>query len=241
MNSSIRLFTIIIFILSFSLTLVCNDFRAYYTKINSGKDFERYSRTGPYADIVVEVEDGKFVFWRGSSYLPYFENNNGKWFVDEIINRNGDGDDVRPDMVNTYSRVSIVESDENKVVIYWRYLPEFGGTNPHTGVDARKFVEEYFIIANDGSVERKIKKGTEKVDDWKDPGNVLIQTFTLTEKGIKNVYIQEPVLSRKIEKVDGSPIKHTDYIAPASWWKQLYGFNQSSANKKGSIFPRSSM
>jgi len=66
------------------------EIRAYYTKVDSGQEFEKYSRTGPYADIVIEVKGGKFVFWRGSSYLPYWQSDNGKWFVDQIIPRSGD-------------------------------------------------------------------------------------------------------------------------------------------------------
>ncbi|MHC4720700.1 MAG: hypothetical protein ACYSYT_09515, partial [Planctomycetota bacterium] len=84
--------------------------KAYYDKVDSGEAFEKYSRTGPYADIVIEVGAGKFVFWRGSSYLPYWETEKGKWYVDEIIKRSGDGLGKRPDKVNTYSRVAIVES-----------------------------------------------------------------------------------------------------------------------------------
>ena len=118
--------------------LICSiaygaDFHAYYTKINSGESFEKYSRTGDYADIVVEVLDGKFVFWRGSSYLPYWESGNDKCSVKEMIRRSGDGNENRPDKVNTYSRVALVESTDEKAVIYWRYLPQFSGTNPHQG------------------------------------------------------------------------------------------------------------
>jgi hypothetical protein len=41
-------------------------FGAYYTKIISGQEWEKYDRTGDYADIIVELgkEKGKFVFWR---------------------------------------------------------------------------------------------------------------------------------------------------------------------------------
>jgi hypothetical protein len=56
-------------------TAVAGPFGAYYTKINSGEPFEQLSRTGAYADIVVDLPDlGRaFVFWRASSYLPYWE------------------------------------------------------------------------------------------------------------------------------------------------------------------------
>ncbi len=92
------------------------DFGAYYTKVDSGQEFERYSRTGPYADIVVNLNDGKFVFWRGSSYLPYWETDKGKWYVDELIRRKGDGPAEGPDKVNTYSRVIIAENSPDKAI-----------------------------------------------------------------------------------------------------------------------------
>ncbi|MCP4455877.1 MAG: hypothetical protein GY809_30835, partial [Planctomycetes bacterium] len=50
-------------------------FGAYYTKIDSGQAFEAFSRTDRHADIVVPVTaaHGRLVFWRGASYLPYWE------------------------------------------------------------------------------------------------------------------------------------------------------------------------
>ena len=63
-----------------ALGLAHADFGAYYTKVDSGEVFEEFSRTGPEADIVVRdigPEHGRFVFWRGSSYLPYFEVKDG--------------------------------------------------------------------------------------------------------------------------------------------------------------------
>ncbi|MBT5427991.1 MAG: hypothetical protein HOK84_17430 [Bacteroidetes bacterium] len=50
-----------------------DDFGAYYTKILSDEVFEKYSRTGDYSDLIVDLgsENGKVVFWRGSGYLPY--------------------------------------------------------------------------------------------------------------------------------------------------------------------------
>ena len=72
-----------------------NNFGAYYTHIVTSDEFEKYSRTGDYADIIVDLgkENGKFIFWRGSSYLPYWETVKGeKVYVDEIIPRSGDDD-----------------------------------------------------------------------------------------------------------------------------------------------------
>ncbi len=54
-----------------------DDFRAYYTKLDSGQEFEKYTRTGPYADVVVEVGQGQLIFWRASSYLPHWKTKKG--------------------------------------------------------------------------------------------------------------------------------------------------------------------
>jgi hypothetical protein len=212
----------ILFLLLFFLTASVafgDDFGAYYTKLDLGEEFEKYSRTGPYADIVIEVGDGKFVFWRGSSYLPYWQTDEGKWFVDELIKRSGDGPRQRPDKVNTYSRIFLIERTPEKAVVCWRYLPQFGGTNPHTGVDATKFVDEYFTITADGNVKRTVRQGMEKIDDWRDPLNVTVQMFELREDGFANKTTKEPRSSAKAEPVEGSTVKKTSVKDPAAWWK----------------------
>ena len=219
MNKWLKVFVICILMLAASDVALAGKFGAYYTKIDSGEEFEMYSRTGPYADIVVEVGDGKFVFWRGSSYLPYWETQEGKWFVDEIIPRSGDGTGKRPDKVNTYSRVALVESSADKAVVYWRYLPQFSGKNPHLGVDATKFVDEYFTIMADGRVRRTIKQGTAKIDDWRDPRNKTEQRFELVSNGFANKKTRNPRLSGVVEPAKGSPVKNNSVGSPAAWWK----------------------
>ncbi|MFC1739670.1 LamG domain-containing protein [Planctomycetota bacterium] len=194
-------------------------FNAYYTKIDSGEAFEKYCRTGAYADIVVDLANGAFVFWRGSSYIPYWQTREGRWFVDEVIERSGDGPVKRPDKVNTYSRVALVESGPDKAVVYWRYLPRFGGKNPHAGVDATKFVDEYFTITADGNVTRTIRQGTAKIDDWRDPGNKTVQTFRLTPDGIMDKKTQRPGLSGKAEAAKGAQVKANSVGNPVAWWK----------------------
>jgi len=196
------------------------EFGAFYTKINSGEEFEKYSRTGKYTDIIVDLGDGtgKFVFWRGSSYLPYLETQNGQWFIDELIARKGDGDKERPDRTNVYSVVKIVKSAPEQVVIHWRYFPEFSGTNPHIGVHALKFVDEYFYIFPDGQVKRTCRQGTEKIDDWRDPLNVLVQTFTLTDNGITDIKITEPRKSVVQSKVKGTRLADEISVKPVAWW-----------------------
>jgi len=72
-----------------SQDLQLGTFGAFYSKIDSGEEFEKHCRTGAYADIIVDLGWGnsKFVFWRGSSYLPYLETEKGRWYVEELIPR----------------------------------------------------------------------------------------------------------------------------------------------------------
>ena len=76
------------------------------TTPESGLDepFERYCRTGEDADIVVKIGQpaGRLVFWRGQSYLPYWQTTAGRWSFPEIVPRRGDGEGSMPDRVNSY-------------------------------------------------------------------------------------------------------------------------------------------
>jgi len=237
MKLSIRFFgkylsLILVLFINGCITDHDDDIKAYYTKIDSGQEFERISRTGTYADIIVKLKKGRFVFWRGSSYLPYWETDKGKWFVDELFSRKGNGPSQRPDKVNTYSRVIIAEHDKDKIVICWRYLPQFSGTNPHSNVDPTRFVEEYFTIQQDGKVNRIAGKGTQKVDNWKDPLNKTVETFRLTRDGINNYILHQPDNSAKKEKkINGNPIHKRFVVEPIRHWSFDESFGDTTLEK----------
>ncbi len=201
--------------------LLLGTFGAFHTKINSGEDFEQFSRTGDYADIVVDLghDNFTFTFWRGSSYLPYLATPAGKFFVDEVIPRAGDGEGMRPDLINAYSNVKIIENSPDKVIIHWRYLPEFSGKNPITYLDAKNFVDEYFVITPDLKVKRTIRKGTEKSDDWWDPKNRIVQTFDLRKSGIEHMNTIEASPSDLVKSVSGSPVTDQWRVDPLAWWR----------------------
>ncbi len=237
----------LVFLLT-SLVPAQAEFCAYYTEINSGEAFEESSRTGPDADIVVRdigPDHGRFVFWRGSSYLPYFEAKSGKWFVPELTERQGDGPRERPDNVNTYSVARIIESSPARVVIHWRYLPRFEGTNPHYNavnlpqhlknlggkppthlVDAARFVDEYFTITPDGRVTRTFKPGTAKYNDWIAPGNSTVQRLRLTGEGVAVESTKAPAPPAPAKPIPGRAINDRVIVSPVKWWK----FNEGAGD-----------
>lgn len=226
-----------------------DSFAAYYTHIDTGEDFEKFSRTESQADIVVRglgKSGGRLVFWRGSSYLPYWEVEGKKWFLDELTERSGDGPKNRPDNVNTYSVVRIIENSPEKVVVHWRYLPKFTAGNPTptkknlpyfprtpqpgTELDlaaSDKFVDEYFTITPDGKVERTFRAATPKREDWTDPQNLATSTLQLSSSGIQSLGEKPAVRSGPKPPVAGSPVVSRTVAPPVGWWK----FDEGAGDK----------
>jgi hypothetical protein len=175
---------LVAFLTGFSTVLFAQDFFAYYTKVEKGEIWEELSRTTEHPDIIVKVGEGQMVFWRGTSYLPYWQTENGIWKVDEMISRSGDGPAERPDATNSFSSVRIISSDEDQIVIHWRYLPQFDQGNPKKNVDHQTIVDEYFTVKPDGSVHRTIKQGSANVDEWLSDKNLIQQRLRLNSQGI---------------------------------------------------------
>jgi hypothetical protein len=218
---------ILLVVTALSLSMISvtigGDFGAYYTKLNSGGNFEEIARVGDYADIVVRIDaDREFIFWRASSYLPHLKTPSRKEYVDEIVVRSGDGYGLRPDRVNIFSRVKIVENTPSKVVIHWRYEPNFSLSDyPVRPVNANPYdmVDEYFTITTDGHVTRTIRQGTPSIDDWNDPKYITTQEFDLTVSGIKRLKTTMAERSTSAHVISSNPETGPNVIEPVAWWK----------------------
>ncbi|MHC4842990.1 MAG: LamG domain-containing protein [Planctomycetota bacterium] len=160
--------------------------------------------TGHVPDIVVNLGgSGQFVFSREKSYLPYWKTAEGKWFLDEVIER-------EIDEMCLYSYVRIIEQGDDEIVVHWRYVPDLDDAG-FTGV-----AHEIFSIKSDGTINREIRKPTVRVDQWE----VGTESLRLEEKGI------EKISSKALEKVgdirsvvEGEAVI-TDVVgSPAAWWK----------------------
>lgn len=180
---------------------------AYYAKITKGEAWESLSRTTEHPDIVVRVNGGQLVFWRGTSYLPYWETDQGSWPVEEVITRSGDGPEQRPDATNSFSFVRIISAGKEEVVVHWRYLPIFKAGNPKKDIDHLTFVDEYFVIQASGKVMRTIEQGTSAVEAWVSGKNLIIQEFQLEGKGITGIITRDnPPDLAALEPQKGNPV-----------------------------------
>ena len=196
-------------------------FGAYYTRLETGQDWEKLSRTGKDADVVVRIPQagGQLVFWRGTSYLPYWKTDKGRWSLDEIVPRSGDGPKSMPDRLNVYSHAEVIANTSGDAVIHWRYLSSFTAGNPHANVNPNRFVDETFHINADGSVTRYVQIGTDRSDAWNDPLNRTTQSLKLAADGVHEIKRKTPGISPAPSKVQGNPVKESSVATPSLWFK----------------------
>lgn len=101
-------------------------FGATYTKLKCSPEWDGLWRVGDYADIVVAFDDKpcRFVFWRGTNYLPSIVTEPGP---DGIWNSDQGPEDYTDqcyehmsDKTCRYSHVRLIENTEARVVVHWR-------------------------------------------------------------------------------------------------------------------------
>jgi hypothetical protein len=112
-------------------------FGAYYTRLEYYDAWDRRWRVGNHPDVVVrfEDEDYRFVFWRGTNYIPCWVSAEGIWYTNEFNETWGNGAtgcaEPMSDKHCAYSHVRIIESSEARCVIHWRYaLVDVLGVRP---------------------------------------------------------------------------------------------------------------
>lgn len=150
-------------------------FGAYYTRLRYTDAWERPWRVGDAADVLVRFDTGghRFIFWRGTSYIPCWVTENGIWYTNEFCETSGGGTEgcAEPisDKQTRYSHVRILESHDARAVVHWRYaLTDVHYRLAH--VDAKTgwhdWVDEYYTLYPDATAVRKIVLWTSRPDIW---------------------------------------------------------------------------
>ena len=149
-------------------------FGAFYTKLKYYPGWDNLWPVDQDPDIVVcfNNNSAKFIFWRGTRYGPAWVSENEKWMADQSLETWGNGaTDIEgcfehmQDRHCRFSHVRIIENNEARVVVHWRYalvsaLDHTWMPDPKTGWEC--WVDEYYYIYPDGSAVRKVSwnKGT---------------------------------------------------------------------------------
>ena len=162
-------------------------FGAWYTRKHVADDWHQESRTDEFADVMIRFPGtaGELLFWRGTSYLPCW-NDGGKTLpYEEIIPRKGDGPAGRPDKVNRFASARIIESTPKQVIVHWRYMPEMPvDVGPANLPDQTRMVDEYFVITPDRTVVRAVLAGQPHYPDWRHSAPGRLFRYHLGSEGI---------------------------------------------------------
>jgi hypothetical protein len=169
-------------------------FAASYTRLEYYPEWDALWPIGPFNDVVVQFDElpVKVMFWRGTRYSPCLVSENGKWMADQSRETGnnwflsqGPRDRIptgcmehMSDVQCRSSRVSIIESNEARVVVNWRYLQMDVKFRQNDSPDSTGFGEwanELYYVYPDGVMVRKVLPG---VGGWQ-------ETIFLSEPGTR--------------------------------------------------------
>lgn len=142
-------------------------FGAYYATLRYEDIWDRLRQIGPDSDVVVRFDESpsRLVFWQGLNYIPAWVSGDDKWYTDEFLEvwdaGCPDGGDCEPmsDKQSRFSHVEILESNEARVVVHWRYALveavnlKAAWHDPRTGWT--DWADEYWTVYPDGVAVRK--------------------------------------------------------------------------------------
>lgn len=165
-------------------------------------------RWGKYADLVVQIAEGRrVVFSRATGYLPYYQTAAGKFPFKQLA-------ECLEDPLCLCSNVHVVEDRPERIVVHWRHVPD-----PASVVMTGE-IHEYFIVTPDGKVRREVRIGSEKLDDFNNPANALVQELALTSEGVTEVSLTRgrPVAAPS-PGLAGAPLRMAAVGSPAAWFR----------------------
>ncbi len=153
-------------------------FAANYTRLNFYPEWDALWPVGEFNDVVVQFDEfpTKIMFWRGTRYSPCLVSENGKWMADQSRESGnnwflsqGSRDEMptgcmehMSDVQTRSSRVAIIESNEARVVVNWRYLQmdvRFRQNDSPENTGFGEWGNELYYIYPDGVTVRKVLPG----------------------------------------------------------------------------------
>lgn len=142
-------------------------FGAYYTHLKFDEMWDAPRRVGSDSDVVVRFDQSpiRLVFWQGTNYIPAWVTENGKWYTDEFMETGGSpgcplGEDCEPmsDKQNRYSHVRVIQSNNARAIIHWRYglceVEQYICANPDPFTGWTDWADEYYTVYPDGAAVR---------------------------------------------------------------------------------------
>lgn len=176
-------------------------FGAYYTKLQYYAEWDKDWRVSDQADVVVRFNRAgyKFVFWRGTNYVPHWVTENNIWYNNEFNEawETIGSSEPMSDKQCRYSHVRIIENNPARVVVHWRYAlndVNYRIAWPDENTGWGDWSDEYYTIYPDGIGIRKVILHTSHFSDderhtddfgheWHE-GIVVYHAYTTPEEAV---------------------------------------------------------
>ncbi len=139
-------------------------FGAYYQHLKYYPEWDALWNVADDPDIIVRFDESpaRMVFWRGTRYSPAWVSGNDMWMADQSVEAWDQKEGCFEHMQDRrcrYSHVRIIESNDARVVVHWRYAPTSAHNhlwreNPKTGRAC--WVDEYYYIYPDVAAVRNV-------------------------------------------------------------------------------------
>jgi len=153
-------------------------FAADYTRLAFYPEWDAIWPVGDYMDVVVQFDNlpVKVMFWRGTRYSPCWVSENGKWMADQSRETGnnwflseGPREEIPTGCIEHMSdtqcrssRVAIIEDNEARKVINWRYLQmdvKLRQKDLPNNTGFGEWGNEVYYIYPDGVAVRKVLPG----------------------------------------------------------------------------------
>jgi len=143
-------------------TPVTGEFGASYQKLKYSDQWDTAFRSGEAADVLVKFDQMpvNYVFWKGWNYGLCLTTENGLLYCDQSVEWSDGYGCVEhmSDKQDRYAHIDIVENNDARVVVKWRYAPcniMYGLFNVDGTTGWANWVDEYFYIYPDGVMMRE--------------------------------------------------------------------------------------
>jgi hypothetical protein len=142
--------------------------------------------------VKFESNPGSVVYWRGTNFAANWVTDNNRWMADqssEIFTRHGCSEHMA-DKQTRHSYARIIENNEARVVIHWRYPNVDVG---YICTDRRNWSDEYHTIYPDGSAVRKVvynnsrPPGFQDIQFFTNPGETALDVVHINAMTVANL------------------------------------------------------
>jgi len=136
-------------------------FGASYGRIPYYSEYEDVLRIGDFPDVLVRFDTSpvKLMFVHHNTYIPIWVTENNKMMSDQSVEINGINGwyEVMMDKQSRYSHVRVLENNEARVVVHWRYAlcdRFYNIARPDEVTEWGDWADEYYTIYPDATAVR---------------------------------------------------------------------------------------